>query len=50
MNFEVQAMRWRSEFDQDLQFLAGGGEIGARMRAFDWAPLATSGIQQAGAT
>ncbi len=37
MNFEVQAMRWRSELDHDLQFLAGGGELGARMRAFDWA-------------
>jgi signal transduction histidine kinase/FixJ family two-component response regulator len=37
MNFEIQAMRWRSELDQDLQFLAGGGELGARMRAFDWA-------------
>ena len=37
MNFEVQAMQWRSELDQDLQFLAGGGELGARMRGFDWA-------------
>jgi signal transduction histidine kinase/CheY-like chemotaxis protein len=37
MNFDVQAMRWRSELDQDVQFLAGGGELGARMRAFDWA-------------
>ena len=37
MNFEVQAIRWRAELDQDLQFLAGGGELGARMRAFDWA-------------
>ena len=37
MNFEAQAIRWRSELDQNLQFLAGGGELGARMRAFDWA-------------
>jgi signal transduction histidine kinase/FixJ family two-component response regulator len=37
MNFEAQSIRWRAELDQDLQFLAGGGELGARMRAFDWA-------------
>ena len=30
-------MHWRAELDQNLQFLAGGGELGARMRAFDWA-------------
>ena len=29
-------MRWRADLDQNLQFLAGGGELGARMRAFDW--------------
>ena len=37
MNLEAQARRWRVELEQNLQFLAGGGELGARMRAFDWA-------------
>jgi signal transduction histidine kinase/CheY-like chemotaxis protein len=37
MNLEAKPMHWRAELDQNLQFLAGGGELGARMRAFDWA-------------
>src|SRR5579871_2266975 len=37
MNYEAPATRWRAELDQNLQFLAGGGDLGARMRAFDWA-------------
>src|SRR5262249_23217372 len=37
MNLEANATLWRTELEQNLQFLAGGGELGARMRAFDWA-------------
>src|SRR5690349_10325311 len=34
---EVGAGAPRVEADAALQFLAGGGELGARMRAHDWA-------------
>src|SRR5215475_14382381 len=37
MNLEANAALWRTELEQNLQFLAGGGELGARMRALDWA-------------
>src|SRR5215813_13091396 len=37
MNLKANATLWRTELEQNLQFLAGGGELGARMRAFDWA-------------
>src|SRR5262249_1695588 len=37
MNLEANATLWRTELEQNLQFLAGGGDLEARMRAFDWA-------------